>query len=48
MGHAEISTTQQFYLKVCEEHADRARWVIEQVTTLAASATDAGRQKRPN
>jgi integrase len=42
MGHADISTTQQFYLKVCEEHADRARWVIEQVTTLAAGTTDAG------
>jgi integrase len=42
MGHADISTTQQFYLKVCEEHADRARWVIEQVTTLAAGVTDAG------
>lgn len=41
MGHADITTTQQFYLQPGEEHAERARCIIEKVTMLDANASDA-------
>lgn len=41
MGHADITTTQQYYLSVGEEHARRAAWVIEQVTMLDTDKNDA-------
>jgi integrase len=41
MGHADIKTTQQYYLSVTEEHAERTSWIIEQVTMLGEDTTDA-------
>ena len=41
MGHADIETTQQYYLSVGEEHAERASWVIEQITMGSDDTTDA-------
>ena len=41
MGHADITTTQQCYLSVGEEHAKHASWVIEQVTMLNGDKNDA-------
>ena len=41
MGHADISTTQKFYLSVGEEHAENARWVIEKVTMVEENENDA-------
>ena len=41
MGHADIKTTQQCYLSVTEEHAERTSWIIEQVTMLDQGTTDA-------
>jgi len=41
MGHADINTTQQYYLSVTAEHAERTSWVIEQVTMLGEDTNDA-------
>ncbi len=41
MGHADITTTQHYYLSVGEEHAKHASWVIDQVTMLNGDKNDA-------
>ena len=42
MGHADIKTTQQYYLTVGEEYAEQASWVIERVTSMAGATTITG------
>ena len=32
MGHADISTTAEFYSTVSQEHETKAQWVIEAIT----------------
>ena len=49
MGHADISTTAEFYSAVSKEHEDQAQWVIEAMTVGAnRNKTDARGQNQPN
>jgi integrase len=41
MGHADISTTEEFYSKVSDDHEAKAQWVIEAITVGQAKTSDA-------